>query len=308
MRVLFIFLDGVGLGSDNPEINPFASADMPFLQSLLCGKRLLSKHAPIECERASLLALDARLGIEGLPQSATGQATLLTGENIPAKLGYHYGPKPNPEIAAFIKKDNLFQRLAESGKHTAFLNAYPPAYFQSIQSGRRLYAAIPMAAASSGVALRDQEDLNTGQALSADFTGSGWHTHLELNDTPIISPYQAGERLTRLAQEYDFALFEYWLSDYAGHSQDMDQAQQLLITLDQVIHGLLETWDDYTGLVLITSDHGNIEDLSTRRHTINEVPALLIGTLETRRTFASHVKTLIDVTPAILRLLTHPAV
>ena len=50
----------------------------------------------MKAKQVSLLALDAGLGVEGLPQSATGQAVLLTGVNIPAELGYHYGPKPNP--------------------------------------------------------------------------------------------------------------------------------------------------------------------------------------------------------------------
>ena len=46
MRVLFIFLDGVGLGIDDPNINPFARLEMPFLQSLLGGNKLLANSAP----------------------------------------------------------------------------------------------------------------------------------------------------------------------------------------------------------------------------------------------------------------------
>ncbi len=74
MRVLFIFLDGIGLGADNPEINPFARVEMPFLQSLLGGQKMLATSAPHDGERATLLPLDAALGVDGLPQSATGQA------------------------------------------------------------------------------------------------------------------------------------------------------------------------------------------------------------------------------------------
>src|SRR5512143_3721718 len=111
MRVLFIFLDGVGLGADNPELNPFARVPMPFLQGLLDGRRLLDGAAPFVGERASLYALDASLGVSGFPQSATGQAVLLTGENIPAQIGEHYGPKPNPPVAAPIQKGTLLSRL-----------------------------------------------------------------------------------------------------------------------------------------------------------------------------------------------------
>nr|NIV37810.1 peptidase [Anaerolineae bacterium] len=94
-RVLFLFFDGVGLGTGDPGRNPLAAADLPNMQDLLEGKRLLASAAPFHGSRASLFSLDACLGVEGTPQSATGQATLLTGKNVPAEIGAHYGPKPN---------------------------------------------------------------------------------------------------------------------------------------------------------------------------------------------------------------------
>ena len=305
MHFLFLFLDGVGLGSEDPSTNPFARASMPNLQKLLGGKRLLmnairesndaqpsprhtdqavQSFSPIylETQRASLLDLDACLGVAGLPQSASGQATLLTGQNVPAALGYHYGPKPNPAVAAFLRNGNLFNTLKENGGKAGFLNAYPPRYFAAIQSGLRLYSAIPLAATSAGIMLRTSADLLAGQAIAADFTAQGWHTHLGLTDAPLLSPIEAGARLAELALSYNFSLFEYWMSDYAGHNQDMEAACVLLESFDQVLGGLLEAWNDREGLILLTSDHGNLEDLSTRRHTYNPVPALLIGDTDLR--------------------------
>jgi hypothetical protein len=276
---------------------------MPALQHLLAGKRMLVKNAPFEGQRASLFKLDACLGTPGLPQSATGQAALLTGVNVPAELGYHYGPKPNPDVAEFIKRGNLFSSIKMGGKQAAFLNAYPPSYFQAIESGRRLYAAIPLAAFQAGVALRTEADLRAAQAVSADITAQGWRAHLGISDIPVISAYQAGERLAQLAADYDFSFFEYWLSDFAGHKQDMGTSIKLLTTFDQLLDGLTNAWDDESGLIILTSDHGNMEDLNTRRHTSNPVPALLIGASEIRRTFSTHLEDLTDVTPAILRLL-----
>ena len=158
----------------------------------------------------------------GTPQSATGQAALLTGRNVPAEIGYHYGPKPNPAVAAYLRSsngthsDNLFQSLQEAGKRSALLNAYPETYFAAIASGRRLYSAIPLAVVSAGLALKTADDLNTGRALSADFTGQGWRERLNLTDTPLLTPAEAGMRMAELAAGYDLAFFEYWLSDYAG--------------------------------------------------------------------------------------------
>src|SRR5512134_3969428 len=114
MRLLFIFLDGIGLGENNPETNPFARAKMPNLNRLLDGRSLLKDSAPFHGKRASLLAVDPAVGVSGLPQSATGQAILLTGINIPAELGYHYGPKPNPEVAAYLRNGSIFSRFTKA--------------------------------------------------------------------------------------------------------------------------------------------------------------------------------------------------
>jgi hypothetical protein len=300
MRVLFIFLDGIGLGENDPETNPFARAKMPSLNNLLEGRSLLKDAAPFHGERATLLGVDPAVGVSGLPQSATGQAILMTGVNIPAELGYHYGPKPNPEVAAYLKEATLFARLTKEGKRAALLNAYPPRYFHGIDSGKRLYSSIPLAVTNAGLPLFRHDDFFAGRALSADFTGEGWRTMLGFIDSPVLEPAQAGRKLGALAKEYDFALFEYWASDYAGHKQEMENAIRLMETFDGVLGGLTETWDD-DGLILITSDHGNMEDLSTRRHTDADVPALVIGNKPARDEFTRGMKDLTHIAPAIWR-------
>lgn len=302
MRLLFLFLDGVGLGENDPETNPVARAEMPNLGRLLDGRRLLRGSAPHSGERASLIALDAGMGVDGLPQSATGQASLLTGKNAPLEIGCHYGPKPDPAVTQFLSNGTVFSRLKEQGKKVAFLNAYPPGYFEGIRSGRRLYAAIPLAATKAGLRLKTKDDLYSGGALSADFTGRGWREHLGISDAPVMEPFQAGVKLAELAGECDFALFEYWLSDYAGHNRDMTAALEILSTLDGVIGGLVSAWNDREGLILVTSDHGNMEDLSTRRHTLNPVPALILGAPEIRNPFIEGLKDIRDVGRKILQV------
>lgn len=302
-RVLFIFLDGVGLGQDDPQINPFVRAKMPVMRSILGGSPLVMDSAPYEGTDTTLLALDACLGVEGLPQSATGQATLLSGRNVPAIIGRHYGPKPDKTIAQFLSNGNLFNSLKSLGLRSAFLNAYPPRYFEAIASGHRMYSAIPLAATSAGLPLKSEQDLRAGLALAADFTAQGWRDHLGLMETPVLSARQAGEKLAQLSKQYDFSLFEYWLSDYAGHRQDMEQAIALLEQFDRVLSGLMEAWEVREDLILITSDHGNMEDLSTRRHTNHRVPGLLIGPSDLRKRFSENLSSIAGITPAIIDLL-----
>jgi hypothetical protein len=302
MRILFLFLDGVGLGSGDPLVNPFVRAEMPNLTTLLGGRKFLEDGIPVESERATLLALDACLNVDGLPQSATGQAVLLTGRNVPAEIGYHYGPKPDKATASHLKDGGIFGTLTRAGKRADLVNAYPAGYFRAINSGKRLYSSIPLAVTKAGLSLHTADDLLAGRAISADLTGRGWRERLGHPDFPVLSPAEAGQRLADLSANLDFAFFEYWLTDYAGHGQDMDAAIRLLEDFDAVLGGLLDAWDDENGLILLTSDHGNIEDLSTRRHTANPVPLLLVGNPAKREAFAD-VKDLTAIAPTILRML-----
>jgi 2,3-bisphosphoglycerate-independent phosphoglycerate mutase len=302
MKTLFLFLDGIGLGADNPETNPFVQANMPHLESLLGGKKLTGSAAPFENEHLSLIAADPNLGVKGLPQSATGQAVLLTGINIPAELGYHYGPKPNPEVAQYLNDGTLFSETVKAGKKTALLNAYPPRYFDGIDSGMRLYSSIPLALTNAGIPLFTDKEYYEGKALSADFTGEGWRKFLQLPDAPIYEAEAAGKKLGELASQYDFSFFEYWASDYAGHKQDMPSAIRQLETFDSVLKGLLEAWQAEEGLIVLTSDHGNMEDLSTRKHTAARVPLIIFGNSNARRDFVE-ITQLSEIAPAILKYL-----
>jgi len=299
MKLLFIFIDGIGLGEDNAETNPFVKAKMPYLESLLGGTKLTKHSAPFDSDILSLLPVDPNLGVKGLPQSATGQAVLLTGINIPAELGYHYGPKPNPEVAKYLDDGTIFFKSIKANKTTALLNAYPPRYFDGIDSGKRLYSSIPLALTNAGISLFTKDDYYSGNALAADFTGEGWISFLGFPDAPSFDPYTAGKNLAELAGRYDLSFFEYWASDYAGHKQDMPWAINQLEIIDGVLKGLLANWQDDDGLILLTSDHGNMEDLSTRKHTDADVPLIIFGDKKLRDEFQQNITQLNHIAPAI---------
>jgi len=306
MKVLFIFLDGIGLGENNQGINPFANAQMPNLNRLLDGRSLFAESAPFVGEHATLLAIDPHVGLSGLPQSATGQAILMTGKNIPMELGYHYGPKPNLEVAEYLKGETLFSKSAAAGKKAALLNAYPPRYFDGIDSGKRIYSSIPMSVTNAGLSLFTDKDYYEGRALSADFIGEGWRTMLGFPDAPVYDAPLAGRKLVSLAMEYDFSLFEYWASDYAGHKQQMETAIGLMEVFDGVIGGIVGSGMLEELLVVVTSDHGNMEDLSTRKHTDGMVPALVIGEKDAREEFTREMTDLTHIAPAIWRMVEKP--
>jgi len=301
MHVLLMFLDGVGLGDDDPAVNPFAAAHTPTLNALAGGRRWLRDTPGTDTGRALFIPTDPRLGVPGRPQSATGQATILTGRNVPATLGEHYGPRPNAAIRAMLDDDNLFKRVVGAGGSAALINAYPPRFFEALNRGKRLPSSIQHAVLSAGLPLLTEDDIYSGAAMSPDWTGEGWRSELGYADTPIYSPHEAGAHLARLAMQRDLTFFSHWVSDVIGHRGPFERAVALLELFDAVMAGLLEAWDDDAGVIVITSDHGNLEDLSTRKHTGNDVPTVVIG--RARHVFADGLRDLTGITPGVLRVL-----
>ena len=301
MRILTLFLDGIGLGEDDADVNPFATAHTPTMWSLANGKRWLADTGRQQTDRAIFIPTDARLGVRGYPQSGTGQASLLTGLNLPRLIGRHYGPKPEAGTRAIIAEHSYFRRLIERDRLARHLTAYPARLLADFERGKTLRSSIQQAAFESGLPHFGLADVIEGRALTAEWTTTSWRQHLNVEGLPDYSAREAGRLLARLAQSYDFAFHSHWLSDRIGHRGTLARGIALLERFDAVLSGLLADWDHESGLVVITSDHGNMEDLGTRRHTLNDVPTVVIGAKA--EVFASGFKSLTDFVSACDRIL-----
>jgi 2,3-bisphosphoglycerate-independent phosphoglycerate mutase len=297
LRTIFLFLDGVGLGKTDPDVNPIFRARLPHLRSLLGGKLPHLGLRRIMAESAVAIPLNATLGVEGLPQSGTGQATLFTGVNASKLIGRHFGPYPTTDLKPLIEQSNIFRQYKDSGHTVCFANAFPKQFFEYAASGKRRLSVTTLSCRYADVPLFDADALLRDESVSADITRARW-PELGYPHLPIITPHEAGKHLWSLAARHTFTLFEYWLTDYAGHGRDMATAVETLERFDGLLGGLLENFDlkDYT--LILTSDHGNIEDLSTKSHTRNPVPCVIAG--RKHRELSTLLRNLAHVTPALL--------
>jgi 2,3-bisphosphoglycerate-independent phosphoglycerate mutase len=301
LHVLFLFVDGIGLGDDDAEHNPFAIAHMPTLIGLTNGWRWLKGIGRQRSERAVFIPTDPRLGVPGRPQSGSNHAVILTGRNVPQIIGRHYGPKPDGATRAMLAQDNIFKRLTENGKRAGMLVGYPAGLLQNIERGKTLPSGMQQGAISGGQGLFTIADVEQQRALTAEYTGKALREYTGDARIPVLSEYDAGVRLVELARDYDFALHSHWMTDYIGHRGPLEKGVELLEVLDGVLAGVLDAWDDDDGLVILTSDHGNMEYIGDRRHTENDVPTLIIG--RDRDAFAEGFASLLDFAPRILRCL-----
>lgn len=297
-RAIFLFLDGVGLGADDPAVNPLAARAYPTLARLLAGHAPVAATGRLSTADAEFVPVDACMGVAGRPQSATGQAAILTGINAAQRLGEHYGPRPDDRVRAVVDEGNLFARLRTMGRTGCLCNAYPERFFAAVARGKRLLSVNPYAAQQAGQPLPTYEDLMAGRALSADFTSAGWRGELGYTNAPLYTPQEAGRKLAELASGYAFTFFEHWQTDVFGHNKEVERAIANFVVIDGVLAGLLDAVDLNETLILIGSDHGNVEDCSHPRHTRNPALGMLLGA--GRKAYAPRLRSLTDFAPIIL--------
>jgi hypothetical protein len=218
-------------------------------------------------------ALDACLGVPGLPQSATGQAALFTGTNAPGLIGHHVTAFPTGPLKDLIDDQSLLKRAAEVGARVLFANAHSERFWEMIREGKRRLGASTLTALAAGADIPTLPDLLAGRAVLWDITHEVASRYLSY-ELPVIKPELAGARLAELMHDYDLVLYESFLPDLAGHRR-IDPAWVL-----ERVDGLLGSVVDHLppGVTLVlSSDHGNLEDTSTKGHTTNPVPLLAVG-------------------------------
>jgi len=263
-RVLLFFIDGIGVGSDDPDQNPLATGEFPTLR-LTRSRAPESSAGPPRQSRG----VDAGMGVPGLPQSATGQTAILTGANASAAVGHHVSGFPGPTLRKILFERSLLKQVREQGRSATFLNAFRPEYFEMPHAQRRL-SATSLATLASGARFRSWEDLLEGRAVTHDLTH--WRVRERGYDLPLRTPEEAGAIIAAEAMQNDFSLFEYFETDRAGHARDRERAMHCLADLNRALETVLGRVDLQRMTVIVVSDHGNLEDLTVGTHTMN--PAL----------------------------------
>ena len=215
--------------------------------------------------------LDARLDVAGTPRSGTGQVALLTGADAARLHGAHFGPWTPVRLRPLVEDTSVLRQAADQGLDVAFANAYPRGW--PGPGGSRRIAAPPLAARGAGVLHRHEEALGRGEAVSSEIVNDGWRRHLGHDWLPDIAPEDAGVNLASIAGKHDLTLYAHYSTHTAGHEQSMATAIAALDRVDRFFAGILSAVSHDT-LVLVASDHGNIEDVGAG-HTTN--PALGIA-------------------------------
>jgi hypothetical protein len=310
-KLVFIFIDGIGIGPA-ADTNPFFSSQadhFPFYE----------KEGTLPClpDGTPIKGIDACLGIQGMPMSATGQTTLFTGVNVPALLKEHKDSYPDHRMRKIIKESSIFSSLRKHNFNPRFLNAYPghshlytPQHVHIRSDGefrfsgefrsqvRRSLSVTTCMMISNYMIPFGQNDILKERALFHDFSNRA----LRNNDStvPLFSPEKAAEVMFNVSRQYDMILYEYFQTDLFGHGFEMAECEELILQLNRLVKHLVSLLDKENDTLLITSDHGNLEDSATQLHTYNAVPLIAWG--KDSEELRERIHSLTDVSPAIVDL------
>lgn len=283
MKSLLFFIDGLGYRDAAPD-NPVRPEVCPTLFKIM---------------QEQAIPIDACLDVQGLPQSATGQATLYTGKNAAKAMGRHMEGFPGPTLRALIEESNLMKELCNRKLRCKFADGYVAEQVSEIQTQRfkSVTTVMSLSCGEDVFCLRD--DVLNNRAVFHDITRESLVPRGYTG--PVLTPQQAADHLMEIALAHDFTLFEFFMTDKAGHSRSMETAEYVLRTLDAFLTPVLETALGTGMLFILTSDHGNIEDMGVSTHTTNKVPLFAAG--PDAKKITRGAKSLMDITPRLLKLL-----
>lgn len=140
-------------------------------------------------------------------------------------------------------------------------NHYPQRYLEAITTGKRKLNAIAHSMTLAGAKL--EYGIPPMLENPADHNG-----------TPLEQVSLWAQELMR--SDANLTIFDAWWSDHLGHHGILLEAQDHVTRLEAFVTSALEARDSNT-LFLVTSDHGNFEDIGIKTHTLAPVPLVAIG-------------------------------
>ena len=261
-HVLFVFLDGVGLGPATDAIRSRRSTC-----PLSSGWRAASGGRPRPRRSASRGTSSCRStrrsGWRGCRRAGPGRPPSSRART----------PPPSTAATSARTRRRRCGRWSPSGAcspgsrqpasptaRLAFANAYPDRFFRSSRRRGR-WTVTTLAAHSAGVRLRRAGRPPAGRALTADLTAEGWRA---VRPRPRRPDGGRGGRPAGGARRRPHVHPLRVLPDRQGRPQpDAERAADVLASLDAFLGPSLDALPD-DALLVLSSDHGNLEDSRPR--------------------------------------------
>ena len=103
---------------------------------------------------------------------------------------------------------------------------------------------------------------------------------------PEMSAYEVTDKVVEAikTKKYNSIILNYANPDMVGHTGSLEAAIKAIETIDECVGKVVEAVEQVNGILLITADHGNAEQMIDYKtgdphtaHTTNPVPLILLG-------------------------------
>ena len=145
-----------------------------------------------------------------------------------------------------------------------------------------------VAARAAGAPWCDETDARRGRAVAADLG------HVRAPSVAEVDAWAA--TLARLARDHALTYVDVGVTDRVGHRADLALARATVARLDAHLAALTAALDGVT--LVVVSDHGNLEDARSPRHTRAPVPLVALGPAAAAFAGATDLR---DLRPALRR-------
>ena len=140
------------------------------------------------------------------------------------------------------------------------------------------------AAREAGVRLRTWDDVRRGEALTSSMTHE-LESRFDMSffdqaPLPARSPEEGrrrGNPCRGLAADHEFTFYKYQIADLVSHTGRIELARDVFAVIERFVGSVLKGAEVST-TVIVTSDHGHLEQLaSSRGHPKSKVPTWYFG-------------------------------
>jgi 2,3-bisphosphoglycerate-independent phosphoglycerate mutase len=228
-----------------------------------------------------------------------------------------------PEFTAFDRRNNPdLSAIAGMTEYSEALNPYCPALFSAIDIQESLGEIV------SQHHLKQLRAAETEKYAHVTFFFNGGQEKVFPGEDrllvpspqvatydlkPEMSAYELTEKLIEAQHQnnYDLIVVNYANPDMVGHSGNLEASIKAVETVDDCLAQLCHLIDEKGGLLIITADHGNVEQIHDEEtnqphtaHTLNPVPFVIYG--KDAQTLSLHPGQLSDIAPTVLKLMELP--
>ncbi|MEK6235279.1 MAG: hypothetical protein N2C14_11270 [Planctomycetales bacterium] len=247
--------------------------------SIFSGQSALSQHGLMQGLGLNHAVLESLISesnlFQILPESCLANAI------FPANLDF-LGTTYTTDLVPCLAREEAEAGLRlrdESIRFTGKDRRGLPELFTACEINQNVFVH---AARQAGLRLSTWDDVRDGEALTASMTHELENEFnldfLGQDPLPNRSPEEAGRILAKLAERHRFTFYKYQLADMVSHAGKVESARAVFAIIERFLNAVLEQVDPRETLVVVTSDHGHLEQVEfTMGHPKSLVPTWCFG-------------------------------